>query len=44
MSTLVGDEIQRHGNKVRRGLDRAGRKVTLTTYLMDLHPSVISHT
>jgi hypothetical protein len=43
MSTLVGDEIQRRENNVRRG-DREGGKVTLMTFLTDLHPGEISHT
>jgi hypothetical protein len=44
MNALVGDEIQRRENNVRRGGDRAGGKVMLTTYLTDLHPGVSSHT
>jgi hypothetical protein len=44
MNALVGDEIQRHRNNVRKGLDRAGGKVTLMTCLMDLHLGASSHT
>jgi hypothetical protein len=43
LKSLVGDEIKRHEIKIRRGWDKAGGKVTLTTLLMDLHPSASSH-
>jgi hypothetical protein len=42
--SLVGDEIQRREIKTRRGWDKAGGKVTLMTFLMDLHPGASSHT
>jgi hypothetical protein len=42
--SLVSDEIQRHEVKTRRGWDRTGGKVTLTTCLTDLHPGASSHT
>ena len=42
--SLVGDEIQRREIETRRGWDKEGGKVTLTIFLMDLHPGASSHT
>jgi hypothetical protein len=42
--SLVGDEIQCREVNTRRGWDRVGGKVMLTTCLTDLHPGASSHT
>jgi hypothetical protein len=44
MKPLVGDEIQCHEIKIRRGRDRAGGSITLATCLTDLCLGASFHT